>query len=222
MIREVLQNLLMGIRPLSRLALRFHRGMGEETGPAEDIFRRFTVSAPVAGKRVLEIGPGKGWALGKLALQAGVSGYTGADVAPYLGSEGALACHLFDGRRLPFPDASFDLVWSVAAFEHFRHPREMILEIQRVLCPGGILFCDVDLRDHYHLAQEALWLDCLRHPEWQWRLMTWYRSGYVNRLRLPDWEAMFHQAAFEAVSLKPYESALLGQVISFEAVMRRA
>ena len=218
--KAVLQNLLMGVRPLSRLALRFHRGMGEEAGPAPDIFRRFEAAGPVRGKRILEIGPGKGWALGRLALEAGVASYAGADVAPYLQEEG-FEYRVFDGRRLPFPDASFDLVWSVAAFEHFRHPWDMVREIFRVLKPGGLLFCYVDLRDHYHLAEEALWLDCLRYPAWQWNLMTWYRSGYVNRLRLPDWQALFREASFEEVSLKSKESPLLGQVFCFEAVLRR-
>ncbi len=38
---------------------------------------------------------------------------------------------------LPFPDGSFDLVYSVAALEHVPRPEETAAEIARVLRPGG-------------------------------------------------------------------------------------
>jgi SAM-dependent methyltransferase len=43
----------------------------------------------------------------------------------------------FDGRRLPFDDASFDLVYCKQVLEHVRHPHELLLEVARVLQPGG-------------------------------------------------------------------------------------
>lgn len=41
-------------------------------------------------------------------------------------------------ESMPFPDESFDLVTSVAAFEHFLNPEKVIEEIRRVLRPGGV------------------------------------------------------------------------------------
>jgi SAM-dependent methyltransferase len=50
-----------------------------------------------------------------------------------------------DVANLPFPDGSFDLVTSVAAFEHFYHVPIVVGEIRRVLCPGGIAWVCIHL-----------------------------------------------------------------------------
>ena len=45
-----------------------------------------------------------------------------------------------DARELPFPDASFDVVFSLSAIEHFGRPRDVAQaarEMGRVLKPGG-------------------------------------------------------------------------------------
>jgi arsenite methyltransferase len=45
----------------------------------------------------------------------------------------------FDGRRLPFDDGAFDLVYCKQVLEHVEHPRELVAEAARVLRPGGRL-----------------------------------------------------------------------------------
>lgn len=44
-----------------------------------------------------------------------------------------------DAEKLPFDDASFDLVTCRIAFHHFPNPRDAVAEFARVLKPGGIL-----------------------------------------------------------------------------------
>ncbi|HEU5102222.1 MAG TPA: class I SAM-dependent methyltransferase [Roseiflexaceae bacterium] len=44
-----------------------------------------------------------------------------------------------DAGRLPWPDASFDLVVSLEALEFFSRPRRALAEMARVLRPGGAL-----------------------------------------------------------------------------------
>lgn len=41
--------------------------------------------------------------------------------------------------RLPFPDASFDAVFSHALFEHLSEPTSALAEFYRVLVPGGLI-----------------------------------------------------------------------------------
>jgi len=45
-----------------------------------------------------------------------------------------------DAYRLPFPDASFEVVTAMDFLEHVEHPAKVIEEISRVLKPGGLFF----------------------------------------------------------------------------------
>lgn len=54
------------------------------------------------------------------------------------------------GERLPFKDASFDAVLSLAVLEHVRDPFACAAEIQRVLKPGGLLCAVVPFLQPYH------------------------------------------------------------------------
>lgn len=44
----------------------------------------------------------------------------------------------YDGRHIPFPDASFDVVFSSNVLEHVRDLEQLQAEIKRVLRPGGV------------------------------------------------------------------------------------
>ena len=44
---------------------------------------------------------------------------------------------LYDGRRLPFPDRSFDVVYAMLVFQHLQHVDEAFAEVSRVLDAGG-------------------------------------------------------------------------------------
>jgi len=50
-----------------------------------------------------------------------------------------------DVSNLPFPNSSFDLVTSVAAFEHFLHVPSVVSEVARVLKPGGLVYARIHL-----------------------------------------------------------------------------
>jgi SAM-dependent methyltransferase len=54
-----------------------------------------------------------------------------------------LACG--DVGALPFPDAYFDLVTSIAAFEHFLDVPAVVAELHRVLRPGGVVWISIHL-----------------------------------------------------------------------------
>jgi len=68
------------------------------------------------------------------------------------------------GEKLPFKDATFDGVVSIAVLEHVRDPFQCAAEIARVLKPGGRLICCVPFlqpvhgypRHYYNMTREGL------------------------------------------------------------------
>ena len=55
--------------------------------------------------------------------------------------ESTLVCG--DVSRLPFMDGYFDLVTSIAAFEHFQNVPAVVSEMQRVMKPGGVAWISI-------------------------------------------------------------------------------
>jgi SAM-dependent methyltransferase len=88
------------------------------------------------GARILEIGAGTGQQARDIvsrgfdvaAIEIPCSGYREARVFPVLD---------YDGRHIPFPDASFDVVFSSNVLEHVPDLKALNREIVRVLRPGG-------------------------------------------------------------------------------------
>lgn len=96
------------------------------------------------GRRVLEVGCGLGADLARIAARG--ADVTGIDLAPraaalaraHLESRGLPGRTMVaDGERLPFPDATFDLVWSFGVLHHAPDTRRALAEVGRVLRPGG-------------------------------------------------------------------------------------
>ena len=57
--------------------------------------------------------------------------------------ETALVCG--DVSTLPFKDCTFDLVTSIAAFEHLQNVPAVVSEMQRVMKPGGVAWISIHL-----------------------------------------------------------------------------
>lgn len=80
--------------------------------------------------------------------------YTGLDVpqAREFGMRGDGDIFSFDGRTIPFPDASFDNVLCTEVLEHAEDPVMLVSEMHRVLKPGGILLATVPFSARVHYA----------------------------------------------------------------------
>lgn len=80
--------------------------------------------------------------------------YTGIDVpqARAFAMRGSDAVIPFDGKSIPFPDASFETVLCTEVLEHAAAPRELVSEIERVLKPGGTLLATVPFSARVHYA----------------------------------------------------------------------
>jgi ubiquinone/menaquinone biosynthesis C-methylase UbiE len=65
------------------------------------------------------------------------------------------------GEAIPFPDASFDIVYSCNAIEHSQDPVKFLAEALRVLKPGGILHFEMPnflsyFEGHYYVIMPPL------------------------------------------------------------------
>jgi SAM-dependent methyltransferase len=60
------------------------------------------------------------------------------------------------GERLPFEDASFDVVLCDNVVDHAENPRKILEEIARVMKPGAVLYFEVNIHHpFYHVAASA-------------------------------------------------------------------
>lgn len=216
---EILQNVLMGLRPIAKLAQKFHStGINADSEKACKVFDFYSRFVPVEGKDILEIGPGHTLEVLEEAINAGAKSGTAVDVIEYLSplrvEKTLLTYRIYDGKKLPFGSERFDLIWSHTAFEHLRYPVITVEECFRVLKRGGKMVCLIDLGDHsFHgtgVVDPLKQFDCLRYPEWLWNLMRWNRSSYVNRLRQSAWLDLFERAGFV---LRAKETSLREDVI---------
>lgn len=116
-----------------------------------------------AGRRVLEIGVGMGadyleW------LKAGAVA-SGVDLSSASLERARQRCaiagyssdlNLADAEKLPFPENTFDIVYSYGVMHHSADPAQCVREARRVLKPGGQL--RIMIYHHRSLTGLMLWL----------------------------------------------------------------
>jgi SAM-dependent methyltransferase len=107
--------------------------------------RRFVTRYHLDRAHVLDVGSGIGY------LQDVVTDYTGFDIAksaePYYHKPFVLGT----ATAMPFPDHTFDAIWSIWVLEHIPNPEAALREMRRILKPGGYLY----LRPAWHVRPWA-------------------------------------------------------------------
>jgi ubiquinone/menaquinone biosynthesis C-methylase UbiE len=89
--------------------------------------------------------------------------------------------HLAEGTEIPLPDGSVDAVLANMYLHHVEDPLEAIMEIVRVLRPGGhLVITDLDRHGFEFLKEEQfdVWMGFSRNLIWDWLK----QAGLVNIL----------------------------------------
>ena len=125
-------------RDLERAALRGEPSYVWRAGQRRRLQMILAAAGERAGGRVLDDGCGLGLYLQRLAPQARAACGVEFD-AGRAREAGAGGLHIARaaGERLPFADASFDLILSHEVLEHVADDRRAVAEFARALRPGG-------------------------------------------------------------------------------------
>lgn len=107
---------------------------------------------------VLEVGCGTGAVLAEVARRGIGQGHVGVDVADPADHADRQALGMdmrcYDGKTLPFADASFDLVYASHVIEHVPEPRTLLAEMSRVA--RRLVYVEVPCELHLRTSQRAL------------------------------------------------------------------
>lgn len=129
-------------------ALQFMWGEGFLSPGGPEEVAEMVADIDLGGGRVLDIGSGLGGVDILLASAHGASEVIGIDVEPQLVEAARALVHnkgltervtfqLVEPGPLPFPDSSFDVVFSKDAMVHIEEKVALYAEVPRVLKPGG-------------------------------------------------------------------------------------
>ena len=116
---------------------RKYQAIAEQTAKHFQIVERvseFVDRFNLGKKSVLEIGSGRGY------LQDVADKYTGLDISPSVARFYHKKFIVGTATALPFPDDSFDGVWSIWVFEHVPNPEQAFREMRRVTRDNGVIF----------------------------------------------------------------------------------
>ena len=145
---------------------------------------------PVAHRRILEIGSGYGQFIVEAFRRSAdvygcepcLEGFYGEtfDIGKTVLERSGIPSHRIVNacaEKLPFPDQSFDIVYSSNVLEHVANPATALAEAIRVLKPGGVLHMTVPNYGSFWEGHYVLfWIPYL--PKWlaRWYVRCWGRD----------------------------------------------
>lgn len=159
--------------------------------------------------RALELGGGHGigaYALARsgwnvVAAEPSSSGVTGAGATISLARQTGVPIYAVQsiGEALPFPNESFDVVYSRQVLHHVSNCSQLCREVRRVLRPGGIYLACAE----HVISNERQRLKFLQeHP------MNRF-TGDENALRVSDYRRAFAEGGLELSQvLRSFDSAI--------------
>ena len=93
-----------------------------------------------------------------------------------------LDAHHSDLESKNYPDNTFDFVFAIHLLEHMHNPERLVLEMQRILKPGGYLFVALPCISHLNARLAGRRWRHLTPPEHLWYFSPRTLSKFVTRL----------------------------------------
>jgi SAM-dependent methyltransferase len=193
-----------------------------------DILETLPADWSFEGKRVLDFGCGAGRTLRHFLDEAETAEVWGCDIdaesIDWLRHNLSPPLRVFrNGPRppLPQPDRYFDLIWAVSVFTHLVETwSDWLLELRRVLLPGGLLvatfigegLCQLIAGEDWD--EERIGMNAIRYEQ-PWEL------GGPMVLHSPWWIREHWGRAFEVLDLVPKGFATDASIGQGIAVLRR-
>jgi SAM-dependent methyltransferase len=167
-----------------------------------DLPRLVQLAALTGRERVLDVATGGGHTA--LAFAPLVAHVTAIDLTPkmldaakaYALERGAdnISFELADAERLPYGDASFDIVVARIAPHHFADAQSFVREAARVLESGGLFLLDDNM------APQDDELDAFMN-----RFEKWRDPSHVRAHKLSQWHAWMEACGLAVVAAEPLE-----------------
>lgn len=159
---------------------------------------------------MLDLGAGAG-VVGQMNFRGAGAHICGIDPDPRVKENLYLdEARIGSGENIPYPDNSFDIVFSCNVLEHLADPAAVFKEVHRVLKPGGVYLVKTPNRWHYVAMLATL------TPLWFHRLVkrrmgrddadtfpTLYRANSRRALQRLAQESSLSLASFERTEGRP-------------------
>ncbi|NIM03962.1 methyltransferase domain-containing protein [bacterium] len=188
---------------------------------ASELYRRFIDEInPPQHAKILDVGSGPGFLTLLLAKKNPTASVVGVDYSPTqvraadrLRIRNQIHNCSFrqgDAMNLPFRDASFDIIISVASIKHWPQGKRGLQEIRRVLAPNGCAFigeADGGATDEeiYRFASKfTAWYVWDPFMRWYLRRVVFGQSYRPREAELMARAAGFSQVSVEKVSESPF------------------
>ena len=130
----------------------------------------------LSGKKLLDAGCGTGWFSREAAKRGAV--VTSLDVGENILAQAAKKCEtkrvIGDIQHTDFPDKEFDLIIATEVIEHTADPHSAVMEMGRILKPGGVMVLTTPNRI-WHFAVVLANLFKLRPYEGYENWTGWFR-----------------------------------------------
>jgi tocopherol O-methyltransferase len=126
-----------------------------------------------------------------------------------------------DALQMPFPDASFDFVWSMESGEHMADKEQFLRECYRVLKPGGTFLMATWCHRPIMSPDAPLTPDEQQHLAEIYRI---YCLPYV--ISLPEYEAIAQNLSFQNIrtadwskAVAPFWNVVIDSVFNLDAII---